>query len=152
MTGRAKWDVWSNTQKVYHDRKADAENRYLEIARGLGWVPGTTSGAEPETSSDEPDEVWDEELAMKVSSSSGGEGGMGTFVSSMTRPTAQGGEAESLHKLAIDGDALGVSRFLKENPLMDVNERDEFVGDFSCGGSLKHDGPSVGIHRSTPGL
>jgi len=131
MTGRAKWDAWSNTQKTYHDRKADAENRYLDIARELGWVPGaaafqTVVDAQPETSADE---IWDDELAMKVSSSSCGGGSMGAFVSAVIRPTAQGGE-ETLHKLAIDGDALEVSRFLKANPLMDIDERDEFVGDF----------------------
>lgn len=127
MTGRAKWDAWSNTQKIYHDRKADAENRYLDIARELGWVPGV---ADPQTAVDaqletSADEIWDDELAMKVPSSSCGGGGMGTFVSAVIRPTARG-EEETLHKLAIDGDAPEVSRFLKANSLMDINERDEF--------------------------
>ncbi|KAL4069688.1 acyl CoA binding protein-domain-containing protein [Scleroderma yunnanense] len=125
MTGRAKWDAWSNTHKTYHDRRADAENRYLDIARELGWVPGaaSSSGAQPDASSDE---VWDDELDIKVSSSSNGGAGMGTFVSALVRPTTGDGETETLQKLAIDGDALEVSRFLEANPLMDINERDEF--------------------------
>ncbi|KAL4070864.1 acyl CoA binding protein-domain-containing protein [Scleroderma citrinum] len=106
MTGRAKWDAWSNTHKTYHDRRADAENRYLDIARELGWVPGAASSS--------------------VSSSSNGGAGMGTFVSALVRPTTGDGETETLQKLAIDGDALEVSRFLEANPLMDINERDEF--------------------------
>ncbi|KAI6047715.1 hypothetical protein EDC04DRAFT_2619611 [Pisolithus marmoratus] len=105
MTGRAKWDAWSNTGKTYNDRKADAEKSSSDQ---------TSSG-----------EVWDDELGMRVSSSFSSHGGMGTIVSALARPTNQDG-ADTLHKLAIEGDAEKISRFLEAHPLLDINERDEF--------------------------
>ncbi|KIK28376.1 hypothetical protein PISMIDRAFT_673355 [Pisolithus microcarpus 441] len=126
MTGRAKWDAWSNTAKTYNDRKQDAEKRYLDIARELGWIPGNAGtqviGPSDQTSSGE---VWDDELGMTVSGSSSNHGGMGTIVSALARPANQD-EAETLHKLAIEGDADKISQLLEAHPLLDINERDEF--------------------------
>lgn len=127
MTGRAKWDAWTSTGKTYNDRKADAEKRYLEIARELGWIPGD-AGTQLISPSHQPSpgEVWDDELGMRVSdSASNHRGGMGTTVSALARPITQDG-AETLHKLAIEGDPDEVSRFLEAHPLLDINERDEF--------------------------
>lgn len=126
MTGRAKWDAWSNTAKTYNDRKRDAEKRYLDIARELGWIPGNAGtqvmGPSDQTSSGE---VWDDELGMTVSGSSNSHGGMGTIVSALARPANQD-EVDTLHKLAIEGDADKISQFLDAHPLLDINERDEF--------------------------
>ncbi|KAI6162108.1 acyl CoA binding protein-domain-containing protein [Pisolithus thermaeus] len=126
MTGRAKWDAWSNTAKTYNDRKGDAEKRYLDIARELGWIPGD-AGTQVKSPSDQTSsgEVWDDELGMTVSGSSSNHGGMGTIVSALARPANQDG-AETLHKLAIEGDADKISRFMEAHPLLDINERDEF--------------------------
>ncbi|KAI6136559.1 acyl CoA binding protein-domain-containing protein [Pisolithus sp. B1] len=128
MTGRAKWDAWSNTAKTYNDRKGDAEKRYLDIARELGWIPGD-AGTQVKSPSDQTSsgEVWDDELGMTVSGSSSNHGGMGTIVSALARPANQDG-AETLHKLAIEGDADKISRFMEAHPLLDINKRDEFVG------------------------
>lgn len=126
MTGRAKWDAWSNTAKTYNDRKGDAEKRYLDIARELGWIPGD-AGTQVKSPSDQTSsgEVWDDELGMTVSGSSSNHGGMGTIVSALARPANQDG-AETLHKLAIEGDADKISRFMEAHPLLDINKRDEF--------------------------
>ncbi|KAI6129238.1 acyl CoA binding protein-domain-containing protein [Pisolithus croceorrhizus] len=126
MTGRAKWDAWSNTAKTYNDRKGDAEKRYLDIARELGWIPGD-AGTQVKSPSDQTSssEVWDDELGMTVSGSSNNHGGMGTMVSALARPADQDG-AETLHKLAIEGGADKISRFIETHPLLDINERDEF--------------------------
>ncbi|KIJ68550.1 hypothetical protein HYDPIDRAFT_179637 [Hydnomerulius pinastri MD-312] len=125
MTGRAKWDAWNTAGKTYAGRGSDAEKRYLDIARELGWVSGTAAKTDITTQIPHGD-VWDEELGVSVSvSSSGGGGGMGTSVSAMA-PPANNDQAETLHALAIQGDTGGVSQFLENHPLLDINERDEF--------------------------
>ncbi|KIL00241.1 hypothetical protein PAXRUDRAFT_130311 [Paxillus rubicundulus Ve08.2h10] len=126
MTGRAKWDAWSSAGKTFADRRADAEQRYLNIAQELGWAPSLVA---KDTAQEEilPGEVWDEELGMNVSRSPGlGRGGMGTFVSALPPPGDDDTEAQTLHTLAIQGDATKVIQYLARNPLLDVNQRDEF--------------------------
>ncbi|KAF9244607.1 hypothetical protein BU15DRAFT_85985 [Melanogaster broomeanus] len=128
MTGRAKWDAWRNAGKTYAGRGPDAEKRYLEIARGLGWFPG--AAAKDITQKEiPPGDVWDEDLGVSVSrSSGGGAGGLGTSVSAMALPQDDDddGEAQTLHSLAIQGNANKVTQFLASNPLLDINQRDEF--------------------------
>jgi hypothetical protein len=127
MTGRAKWDAWSSAGKTYADRRADAEQRYLNIAQELGWAPGPIA---KDTAQEEilPEDVWDEDLGVSVSRSSGsGQGGMGTFVSALPPPGDDDTEAQTLHALAIQGDTNKVIQYLEKNPLLNINQRDEFV-------------------------
>lgn len=122
MTGRAKWDAWSNTGKKYAKRGADAERRYLEVARELGWVPGFTNDTREEG------EVWDEDLGVSVSlSSTAGGGGMGGSVSAMAASESGDAGQHSLHGFAIQGDVNEITRFFVANPLADVNQQDEYV-------------------------
>ncbi|KAF7306838.1 Acyl-binding protein [Mycena indigotica] len=81
MTGRAKWDAWTNTGGAVTS-KAEAEARYVAIAESLGW-----KGPFGE------DNNWDNE------DSGGGGSGMGTAVSAMARPEAV--QDNSLHGLAV---------------------------------------------------
>ncbi|KAF8560275.1 hypothetical protein OG21DRAFT_47726 [Imleria badia] len=126
FTGRAKWDAWSNTGKVYVGNGPDAERRYLDVARELGWVPGAGVVSEPQNSG----EVWDEDLGVSISlSSKEGKGGMGGSISVMPAARDQGNDTggQMLHAFAIQGDVDKIGRFLAENSPVDVNLRDEYV-------------------------
>ncbi|KAG9314287.1 ankyrin repeat-containing domain protein [Chiua virens] len=121
MTGRAKWDAWTNIGKLYAGRGPDAERRYLDIARELGWVPGTAGISGPQE-----EEVWDDDLGVSVSlSSTAGKGGMGGSVSAMSAPP-DGCSDHGLHAFAIRGDANGITRLLVKNVSVDVNQRDDY--------------------------
>lgn len=124
MTGRAKWDAWRNIGKKYAKHGAEAERRYLEVARELGWVPGFGVASNPQEG-----EVWDEDLGVSVSlSSTAGGGGMGGSVSAMAALGSDDTGEQVLHGFAIQGNVNKITRFLVENPLVDVNQRDEYVG------------------------
>jgi len=105
MTGRAKWDAWTAAGNTC-TTKTDAENRYLEIARSLGWTQGVTQELEGATGS------------------SGESGGFGTSVSAMARP--EDDNDTSLHGLAVSNDLQGLKELLEREPNVDV--RDESSG------------------------
>jgi len=124
LTGRAKWDAWNNVGKTYAGRGADAEKRYLEIARDLGWVPGHGIAREE-------GEVWDDDLGVSVSRSASAQSksGMGGSVSAM--PAAALGDdllggPPSLHNFAIQGDADKIARALIDDPFVDLDKRDKY--------------------------
>ncbi|KAH0838234.1 ankyrin repeat-containing domain protein [Lanmaoa asiatica] len=125
LTSRAKWDAWNNTAKVYAGYGPDAERRYLDVARELGWVPGFGMVSDTQ----EEGEVWDEDLGVSISlSSTEGRGGMGGSVSAMAA-SGDGGidtGGQVLHPFAIQGNVNKITRFLVENSSVDVNERDEY--------------------------
>lgn len=126
LAGRAKWDAWSNAGKVYAGNGQGAEQRYLDIARELGWVSGSGVGSRSQNKG----EVWDEDLGMRVPLSSEQDGGgMGVSVSTMAARGDQGNDTggHMLHAFAIQGDANNITRFLAESPGVDVNQRDEHV-------------------------
>ncbi|KAJ6575014.1 hypothetical protein B0H19DRAFT_934679, partial [Mycena capillaripes] len=123
FTGRAKWDAWTAAGNIY-SAKADAESRYLEIARGLGWTEGIVL---PETAPEsESQDIWDsdDDDVNQPSKSSGETGGFGTSVSSMARPEDE--SDTSLHGLAISDHLRGLVSLLQEDPNVDLNARDEF--------------------------
>jgi Ankyrin repeat len=123
MTGRAKWDAWSSAGRTFVQRE-DAERRYLEIARNLGW-------AEDIVVQEPKDQVtlldtWEEDDGLKSSSNPGaGSRGMGGAVSAMLPPVQEADE--SIHGFAISNDASALSTLLETNPATNVNELDEFV-------------------------
>lgn len=140
MVGRAKWDAWKSASESYENNTHAAEQRYLAIARELGWVPrstpvvGKTSEKRSEDGGDADGDVWDHSVDTKSPKSSGGgggggggSGGMGTSVSSMVNPGPDLSEAQTLHGVAIAGDPEKLNEFLLVNPAADVNARDEFV-------------------------
>ncbi|KZV71273.1 ankyrin [Peniophora sp. CONT] len=121
MTGRAKWDAWAQAGKEYDGRAGQAEERYLEIARGMGWVPGEAPTPEDKGKGKEVDNGEEDD----GESSRGGGTGMGVSVSKM----AVEGEEEStseLHRLAVEDDAFELLNFIDGTPGLDVNAKDEF--------------------------
>jgi hypothetical protein len=125
FTGRAKWDAWNTAGKTYSD-KAQAQSRYLQIARNLGW----TEGLVPETAAaGETEDIWDyddsDEAPSPSSRSRGGGAGFGTSVSSMAPP--EDNDDTSIHGLAVSNNLTGLISFLREDPSANLNARDPFV-------------------------
>jgi Ankyrin repeat len=123
MAGRAKWDAWSSAGRAFHQRE-DAERRYLEIARNLGWT-------EDEVIQESKDEVaisdsWEEDGAKSSSNPGARSRGMGGAVSAMLPPVQE--LEQGIHGFAISNDAAALSNTLEANPAANVDEPDEFVG------------------------
>jgi acyl-CoA-binding protein len=131
LTGRAKWDAWSAAGKD-HEHREDAERRYLQIARDLGWTdiipfaPGKSSVLDSSGADVSYEGIWD---SSKTESSrvGGGGGGMGTSVSAMVPPPFDEKDSKSLHGLAVANNASGLSSHLDAHPDADINELDEHV-------------------------
>ncbi|KAF5385444.1 hypothetical protein D9757_005368 [Collybiopsis confluens] len=118
MTGRAKWDAWDAAGKRYSDVQ-EAENRYLEIARDLGWQPGAPKKQEEAKSED----IWDSESSNSEESHGGG-GGLGVSVSSVVAPEIE--DDNTLHGLAIAGDAQKLHTLISLDQEINLNGLDEF--------------------------
>jgi len=124
MTGRAKWDAWRSAGNAFAQSE-DAEHRYLELARNLGWAEDTVAVQEPKDKITLSD-TWEEGDNLGSFNSPGaGSGGMGGAVSAML-PLVQEPD-ESIHGFAISNNASALSTLLKDDPATDVNELDEFV-------------------------
>ncbi|KAI0331990.1 ankyrin [Cubamyces sp. BRFM 1775] len=128
FTGRAKWDAWHSAGETYKDRPADAENRYLEIARGLGWSEGQKvdvqrQSTDSEESAESEEGIWatEEELAQRRSEKSA----MGRVMSTMTSEPEGADETGTLWTSALSGDVQGVVSFMEKDAGVDVNARDE---------------------------
>ena len=126
FTGRAKWDAWKETGQKYADR-AQAEERYIDLAKGLGWKPGSAAPAAEETRMDTEGEedIWDSEETSRARKGSGG--GMGNRVSTMEHGVEDERDKDSIHGLATAGNEEGLRAFLNANPSFNVNELDEHV-------------------------
>jgi len=122
MTGRSKWDAWNSTGKKVASGQ-DAEQRYLEIARSLGWSEGAV--AEPPHAQKE-EIKWDSDDSDS-STSKGSGGGLGTAVSTMAPPQQEEDDGSlHFHALNSTNDISGIALLLKEQPDIDLNARDEF--------------------------
>ncbi|KDR84884.1 hypothetical protein GALMADRAFT_298243 [Galerina marginata CBS 339.88] len=121
MTGRAKWDAWTAAGKKYEGPE-DAERRYLEIARSLGWteLAKMEVKVKPESSTDADDSIWDNDDTPRPA----GGGGLGTAVSSMAAPPKI--TDNSIHGLALSSDISGLTMLLENTPETDLNALDEF--------------------------
>lgn len=124
MTGRAKWNSWQSIGKTYSNNLPGAEGRYLELARDLGWKPGSTTTEPPPkgtAEANDDDDIWDKESDTRKGSS----GGMGNKVSTVS----YGDEGERkgvVHNFAVDGDAGSLRRYLVDHPDADINAKDEY--------------------------
>ncbi len=123
MAKRAKWDAWKNTGNKYSN-PGEAEARYIEIAKNLGWIEGITIDHEDADEidlnalDDEP-EVKEKGNTSNISDS----GGLGPKVSKAQPPVSV--EDHSIHGLAIDNNVAGLTALLNLN--VNLNARDEFV-------------------------
>jgi hypothetical protein len=115
MTGRAKWDAWNLASETYEGRPSEAEHRYLDIARDLGWKEGCA----PAAATSETEER----------ATGGGGSGMGVSVSVMSSPPEDEGEsATGLHAYAMRDDVVAMSAFLQAGEDgLDIDARDEYV-------------------------
>lgn len=115
IAGRAKWDAWALAAQTFEGRPSEAEHRYVEIARSLGWTEGSSAAGDDETEEGQED--------------GGGGSGMGISVSVMSPPTGVD-DLSGLHGHAMRDDVAAVSAFLGSNKGADINVRDEYVSLF----------------------
>ncbi|KAF8481274.1 ankyrin [Russula ochroleuca] len=110
ISGRAKWDAWKLAAETYEGRPSEAEHRYLDVARDLGWKEGAPAAVTDET----------EERAER-----GGGSGMGVSVSVISSPQ-QDEAATGLHACAMRGDVAATSAFLHAGEDLDIDALDEY--------------------------
>jgi len=117
ISGRAKWDAWKLASETYEGRPSEAENRYLDIARDLGWKEGEPAAVTSET----------EERAAAAERGGGGPG-MGVSVSVMSPPQEDEESAIGLHAYAMREDVAAMSAFLQAGAGegLDIDARDEY--------------------------
>jgi len=113
MTGRAKWDAWDEVGRKYNG-SAEAEARYLEIAKSLGWAENMQSVEV--TQRDSLDEEED--------GSSGPPTGMGPAVSAMLPPEEL--QDDSVHGLALAGKTVPLKALLDSQTGINLNGHDEY--------------------------
>jgi hypothetical protein len=108
---------------MYEGRPSEAETRYLDIARDLGWKEG-----EPATATSETEE---RAAAAAAAERDGGGSGMGVSVSVMSPPQEDEEEsATGLHAYAMREDVAAMSAFLWAGAAgegLDIDARDEYV-------------------------
>ncbi|EAU93205.1 hypothetical protein CC1G_10273 [Coprinopsis cinerea okayama7 len=150
FTGRAKWDAWAEIGSKYRSVE-EAERRYVELARELGWdgvVPveaSSSSSSGPERSSERPkaEEGEEEEIQWDSSdddessqppkaggSGGGGRGGgqgLGVTVSAVARPEEESsGDTKSLHGVVLNGDLSLLQDLLNKDPTLNLDAPDEY--------------------------
>ena len=136
-TDRAKWDAWKSKGQEWKGKEAEAEARYIDIARSLGWTPEIEASPPTEQKKRVKDsEASAEELLERDSDdeeggSGGGVGGMGNYVSTLQKAGDEEGDDQtenSLHGLSVNGDVKKLQVLLESNSTtINVNELDEYV-------------------------
>ncbi|KAF7985270.1 hypothetical protein HWV62_6407 [Athelia sp. TMB] len=128
ITGRAKWDAWATAGQTYGTEILGAEQRYLTIARELGWTISATVETTPElvVSTEDGFQGSDEDIWDKndVSSNRDG-GGMSTGVSAFAPPELDEHDANTPHGMAVSNNAEGLKTYIAAHPEVDLNELDE---------------------------
>ncbi|KAF8641168.1 hypothetical protein AX17_000803 [Amanita inopinata Kibby_2008] len=123
MTGRAKWDAWNAIGKKYSSSE-QAEQRYNEIAKSLGWSEGASVIGKQVDEEDVDLDALDDEKSEGKGSDSRASGGMGLAVSVVQAPSVV--KDHSVHGLAVANDVAGLTMLLEQSPKADINVRDEF--------------------------
>ncbi|TFK92764.1 ankyrin [Polyporus arcularius HHB13444] len=129
FAGKAKWEAWQTAGKTYQDRPADAEERYLEIARSLGWSEGKAGEPAPlkpkESVEGGEEDIWDKSDDEGEARKPKGEGGaMGRVTSTLAMEDDEG-SSSALSNLAIAGNVPAVLEYFQGHPDADVNAVDE---------------------------
>lgn len=118
LTGRAKWDAWMLAAQSYEGRPSEAENRYLDIARSLGWKEGSSAATGGDGETDRQEER-------------GGGTGMGISVSIISPQTLEGtNDSSELHGYAMRDDVTALSALFSAGKCADIDVRDEYVSLF----------------------
>lgn len=126
FTGRAKWDAWDNLGRHSDEPQPDVwRQRYLEIAKSLGWQEGVQQ-SDP-VAIGTPYKAPNTEVEKGVSQTSGGGGGMGVVVSTMSQPPLDPRDHGTLHGFALSNDIKGLLRFLDAHSEMNLDSLDEYV-------------------------
>jgi len=125
IEGRAKWDAWHSAGVTWKGKEAEAEERYKEIAKGLGWSPGVvqdlTDFKEPTAA-----ELLEGDDDNVDQASKPGGGSLGTAVSAMERPPPVHEDEGTLHGYAISDDLKGLMSFLEAHPDTNLNQLDQY--------------------------
>jgi hypothetical protein len=127
MSGRAKWNAWKKAGQEYPDEngKERAIQRYLEMAKQLGWQEQSVGSETKQASTDIDYDRLDEDDGADESKQS--DSGFNVKVSVMDRPDEVPAASGTLHALVLDGRLDAIEAALQNGDL-DVNSRDEFVG------------------------
>lgn len=135
MTGRAKWDAWDGARKKYSAQEAEA--RYLDIAKELGWNENETSQKQIQSEASikgkakevqkgeaegEEGDIWDSE---EDAANANGGGGLRGSVSTMAYTKEE--SEKTLHGFAVENDVEGIEELMRIVPDLDLNEVDEHV-------------------------
>jgi len=123
--GRAKWDAWKTAGNKWQDQRKAAEERYIDIAKSLGWKQGHNRDTAAPRSSPTPEELLDDERPLEANAHHNGTG-MGFGVSSMAAGPPDEPDDETLHGLAISGNAEKLLAILDALPSCGLNDLDEF--------------------------
>ncbi|TFK77188.1 ankyrin [Pluteus cervinus] len=115
-TGRAKWDAWNTTSQRYTTPQA-AEDRYLEIARDLGWTEEESARVAQSQAGTSAEAKGDTERHT-------GGGGMSVSVSTVDKEGLPQNDG-TIHGLAITNDHVGLLALIQSQQV-DLNEPDEF--------------------------
>jgi hypothetical protein len=145
MAGRAKWDAWAGMEGKYGKEQAEAEKRYVEVAKEFGWdeavaapQPSASSSRaaqseEEEINFDSDEEDWRKRPQRPKGDGSGGggmDGGMAVSVSVMAQPKTA--NDASIHGLTVSGDVARLKSLFELNSNLDINEKDQYVRELIC--------------------
>ncbi|TFL06716.1 ankyrin repeat-containing domain protein [Pterulicium gracile] len=127
--GKPKWEAWNNAGKTCEGSQEIAEQRYLALARQLGWSPSAQPPSTPKRNADtsanqqsqnDDDDIWDRE---DDKGKRAGGGGFSVSVSSVTAPPMADGEG--VHALAVSGNVESLRDLLSKDA-SDINSVDEY--------------------------
>ncbi len=150
-TDRAKWDAWSSVEgKHGFTAPEQAEARYLELCKELGWVPDATPPVPvAQTKKEEEEEIdWDapDDLTPRPIAA----GGMANAVSVIQQEEEEPLDLNTLHGVVLAGD-LERLRAMGQGEI-DLNFLDEYVSTFGMTKDVVLDTNNVfiGVYTAAP--
>ncbi|TEB35145.1 ankyrin [Coprinellus micaceus] len=124
MAGRAKWDAWAGMEGKYGKEQAEAEKRYVEVAKEFGWdeavaapQPSASSSRAAQSEEEEINFDSDEEDWRKRPQRPKGDGSGGG---------PKTANDASIHGLTVSGDVARLKSLFELNSNLDINEKDQY--------------------------